>query len=473
MATGGALLAGVAVGAAGSGRAQQSRRTAWTQPGFDDRNSGHNPDARVPNGDVQILWRTQSRGGHQTGAVVTEDVVYFGTAGGVIQAVDRLEGNHRWSERLVDQRDSGMDAPPALVDGTLYVGSKEAVHAVEADSGQQRWRKPAQVEALAPVVVEDGNVYHVDGSLRARDAESGEEQWSYDGGLLLDSGPALSGGRLFVGDNDGAVHAVRADDGSRVWTHEVAEGVRATPTVVDDTVVVGDMGGNVYGLAAGSGEPRWQYEERSDRATIRYSAAAMDGTVFVPYRRGERLAAFDARTGREQWRYTDIERDGIRAAPAVADGTVVLTDGGLHAVDAETGEAVWTFEIGQFKKSAPTVVDGVIYVGNWDDNFYALSNEELAPTPSRTPTETASDGDGPTETRTTTRATQEPADTATRTTAGSETTAAATSSQAPRRGFFSNGAEGEPAFLSDITNLTVLGFLLSVAGIVHQMLGGR
>lgn len=40
------------------------------------------------------------------------------------------------------------------------------------------------------------------------------------------------------------------------------------------------------------------------------------------------------------------------------------------------------------------------------------------------------------------------------------------------RGFFSNSGDGSGA-LGDAFNLTILGFLLSVAGILHQMLGGR
>lgn len=40
------------------------------------------------------------------------------------------------------------------------------------------------------------------------------------------------------------------------------------------------------------------------------------------------------------------------------------------------------------------------------------------------------------------------------------------------RGFFTNSGD-EPEILSNVFNLTVLGFLLSVAGIIHQMLQGR
>lgn len=41
-----------------------------------------------------------------------------------------------------------------------------------------------------------------------------------------------------------------------------------------------------------------------------------------------------------------------------------------------------------------------------------------------------------------------------------------------QRGFFSNSSN-EPEFLSNALNLTVLGFVLSVAGIIQQLLGGR
>lgn len=41
-----------------------------------------------------------------------------------------------------------------------------------------------------------------------------------------------------------------------------------------------------------------------------------------------------------------------------------------------------------------------------------------------------------------------------------------------QRGFFSNSGN-EPGFLSNPFNLTTLGFLLSVAGIIHQLMGGR
>lgn len=52
------------------------------------------------------------------------------------------------------------------------------------------------------------------------------------------------------------------------------------------------------------------------------------------------------------------------------------------------------------------------------------------------------------------------------------TTSVSTQSEEVERGFFSNSS-GEPGFLSNALNLTVLGFLLSVAGILQQMMGGR
>jgi hypothetical protein len=47
-------------------------------------------------------------------------------------------------------------------------------------------------------------------------------------------------------------------------------------------------------------------------------------------------------------------------------------DAQVYAIDAETGDALWTFATGDAVYSSPTVQDGVVYVGSHDQNLYAL-----------------------------------------------------------------------------------------------------
>ena len=64
-------------------------------------------------------------------------------------------------------------------------------------------------------------------------------------------------------------------------------------------------------------------------------------------------------------------------APTVADGVAYVgaDDNLVYALDAETGEALWSFETGDVIRSTPTVTGGAVYVGSNDNHVYALDAE--------------------------------------------------------------------------------------------------
>ncbi|HEX7483081.1 MAG TPA: PQQ-binding-like beta-propeller repeat protein, partial [Candidatus Bathyarchaeia archaeon] len=39
---------------------------------------------------------------------------------------------------------------------------------------------------------------------------------------------------------------------------------------------------------------------------------------------------------------------------------------------ADTGNLIWSFQIGNYIYSSPAVVDGIAYFGSYDGNFYAI-----------------------------------------------------------------------------------------------------
>ena len=72
-----------------------------------------------------------------------------------------------------------------------------------------------------------------------------------------------------------------------------------------------------------------------------YEPVAVDNQLFVGSMVDGSLAAFDAVTGSENWRFYS---DGpVRLAPAVANGRVYFgsDDGFLYCLDAETGTLHW------------------------------------------------------------------------------------------------------------------------------------
>ncbi|MFI8076274.1 PQQ-binding-like beta-propeller repeat protein [Streptomyces sp. NPDC086033] len=75
---------------------------------------------------------------------------------------------------------------------------------------------------------------------------------------------------------------------------------------------------------------------------------------------------------RLRWRFDAANQ--LSAAPTVADGVVYVGSGdhNLYAIDAATGAKKWAYETGDQINSSPAVLDGVVYFGSNDRNVYAV-----------------------------------------------------------------------------------------------------
>jgi outer membrane protein assembly factor BamB len=63
------------------------------------------------------------------------------------------------------------------------------------------------------------------------------------------------------------------------------------------------------------------------------------------------------------------------ASPTVVGNVVYVGtyDGNLYALNANTGDKLWSYQTGGSIFRAPTVVGNVIYVGSLDHSIYALN----------------------------------------------------------------------------------------------------
>ncbi len=85
------------------------------------------------------------------------------------------------------------------------------------------------------------------------------------------------------------------------------------------------------------------------------------------------LYALDANTGIQLWRQSRGTQQSP-SSPAVANGLVFIgdLDNNLYAFNARTGAPVWTFTTGNSIWSSPTVANGIVYIISGDGNMYAL-----------------------------------------------------------------------------------------------------
>jgi outer membrane protein assembly factor BamB len=259
---------------------------------------------------------------------------------------------------------------PAIVDGTMYVGSKDGrLYALDASDGTLKWSDGTGGILFSSPAVADGVVYFGsnDGNVYAVDASTGSLVWSFATGGGVWSSPAVSGGVVYIGSNDGNVYALSAVDGTELWSYATGGSVQdASPAVVNGVVYVGSAGG-VAALDAASGSAIWTAPIGTDAAMV-----VSRGTLFVSNDGGGSLEALNAATGAVLWSFGT--GGFVNGSPSVANGIVYVgsDDDNVYALNATTGSLVWSYTTGDFVDSTVTVANGVAYVGSRDDRVYAL-----------------------------------------------------------------------------------------------------
>ena len=147
------------------------------------------------------------------------------------------------------------------------------------------------------------------------------------------------------------------------WTYDLAtnRGVESTPIVVDGTMYVTSAWSVVYALDPVTGAEKWVYDPDVDRAVgvnaccdvVNRGVAVYDGKIYVGVIDG-RLEALDAETGERVWSTVTVDQSKpytITGAPRVVNGKVLIGNGGaelgvrgyLSAYDANTGKKLWRF----------------------------------------------------------------------------------------------------------------------------------
>jgi outer membrane protein assembly factor BamB len=179
--------------------------------------------------------------------VVSSNAVYAVTGDGSVHAVDRAAGGVRWTFRT----GGTINDSPALSRGILFVGTTDALYAIDARTGAQRWKDAGRAIAGSPAVA-GGLVYTIglDGSVLAQDAGYGFGRWVVDMAPSATASPSVANGVVYVPGRDGTFAALDARSGRRLLT--VAGGTVLTytsPAIADGMVYVGGTDGQLYGLA--------------------------------------------------------------------------------------------------------------------------------------------------------------------------------------------------------------------------------
>lgn len=188
----------------------------------------------------------------------------------------------------------------------------------------------------------------------ANPATAGND-WDFAQGPLLfaDTGNDADTGLVGAGQKSGMFWAFRAKDGKPVWSRQVAPG--------------GVTGGLQWGSAT-DGQRIFVAVANSGPTTNGGGAGALpwtlkDGSVTT----AGGWAALDAKTGNVLWTTKDPQGSRAEGAVAGANGVVfgcnMSAAGTMYALDARTGKPLWSFDSMGPCNAGPSISDGMVYWG--------------------------------------------------------------------------------------------------------------
>ncbi|MFE0352456.1 PQQ-binding-like beta-propeller repeat protein [Streptomyces nigra] len=312
-------------------------------------------DRRIHASDGPTLFALDCREGADLWRLQTDAWVYSlkaergtvltGTRGGGVQAWEASNGQKLWEITGAQTDFETPEAGPALFDGIAYVWQDARLRALDARTGDERWSYPIGDAASCggvPVRVaraHDGFVYVSAGTrVLALDAIGGHVRWHFEAPAVFlcppafVPGPAVTGGGVYLADYLGTVYALDATDGRDRWRIATEARSSTEPVLVAAGHVHVGSGKGLYTLDAVTGTPKWRFQAGGD----------------------------------------------IVGAPAVAEGRIHFgsTDHLLYTLKADDGRLRWKLATGGEITGSPVVRDGVVYACSKDRCVYALDAEK-------------------------------------------------------------------------------------------------
>ncbi len=200
--------------------------------------------------------------GSASPAIGDRAVVFPSSSGDLKAVVKAGSGQQAWQVSLAGKRPGrafasspDVTGDPVISNGVIYAGTAAGrTAAVSLSSGERIWS--AGEGAMGPMVVTGGSLFLINDEARLvrLDAATGDVIWSVEmpyylndkpakrEGITAHYGPLLAGGRIVVASGDGVLRMFNPADGSLTATAEIPGGAAAQPAIAGGMLYI--VGGN-------------------------------------------------------------------------------------------------------------------------------------------------------------------------------------------------------------------------------------
>jgi outer membrane protein assembly factor BamB len=287
-------------------------------------------------------------------AAMDDARVYIPLQGEHVIAIDRRTGETVW---MVDVE---SDWPPLVDEGVVYVAASDELHAIDAATGDRKWRVPLGRGPMSALVAAQDSIIALvsPDEVWAFRPSDGERLWQQSlGGQVGPASVAVDGARMFVAIGS---RLVRLDlsNGATRWDR-MLPGMLRSPIAANGRVFVGSTSNAFYGVDQDDGGVAWKYRVGADVV-----GAAVDGDLVYVASLDNVLWAFQQGNGNRKWGKPLPTRP--MAAPRAVGGIVAVSGLGypLSTFNAKTGAPLAnydaTLDLGRAKFLPPTLVTSAL-----------------------------------------------------------------------------------------------------------------
>jgi len=254
-------------------------------------------------------------------------------------------------------------ASPVYAASTIYFPSGGALYALNAADGTLRWQYPADGKARAyfgaTPSLSGGFLYITDdnGQAYKLDAATGKEVWTAKLEGAIRSAPVISNGTVYFGSGNSHCYALSADTGKVLWDTTTGGAITTSPTLTGGLVVFTCSDGSVYSLSARTGKKGWAVPFAADPSLV---SPVYDG-VNLYIAAGDTLFGLDPNNGT---RRSVIKLPTVIAAPPTVSGDTVYVITQNNALYALTlaGHERWRITLDAAETAPPLLAGGFLLV---------------------------------------------------------------------------------------------------------------
>ena len=314
------------------------------------------------------VWECTEGGSIDQRPIIHNGMILFGSFNRKFYALDLKTRKHVWSFEAQDR--IGLCSPALFKDSVIFGSYDQNVYCLDTKTGKLLWKFRTRGEIASTGVVDDG-IYYVtsrDQHLYAISCGDGSLIWKFSTMEPNVSAPKVCGDRVYFGSSDRNLYCLEKGHGRMVWKFEAEEEIVCiTPfMIIGDLIFVGTMGTMFYAIDINTGRCVWK-KDLGDYGITR-GQTILKGMLIQPTEGGRIYAITPA--GRIVWKvvknlpFTSVTTDGERIYTGSED---------LHyyCFDAD-GKVVWRFKMEGPVWQPSAIHDGVIYIGSYDCNLYAL-----------------------------------------------------------------------------------------------------